>query len=313
MITKITDFKNSLNSNEIIIYINTTGINQNKNHIYMVNILDGSDNKLKQYLSINNETESELIKFIFENTIDKKIISFNGKNYDLNFLNKKAFNLNLNKRLENYFDIFLFLKNYIYLKEKPKNIDGLYNTLNPDKETKKVDTKKLKEKYKKLDKLKVNSLDYKNILEELFSFGKDGIIKRYFLLNYLIDNQKTNSKTIYLFDEKFSYYIYNYKFFKDFLKVSLKSLDNMPLTNIDIINKYHHIYTKDNELIIKFNILKDKLSLKDYGICIYSNLKIDNLIAPIKNLKDNLILISINDKFIIENLEKTVYSALINI
>ena len=313
MISKITDFKNSLNSDEIILYINTTGINQSKNHIYMVNILDGSDNKLKQYLSLENSTEDELIEFIFKEISNKKIISFNGKNYDLNFLNKKGFALNLNKKLESYIDIYLFIKRYTYFKEKTKSLDNLFYTLSNKKDIKKSDSKIIINEYKKLKDLDKGSLDYENLMDILFDFGKNGIIKRYFIYNYLLDYLNKRSKSVNILDEKFKYYIYNYKFNKDFLNISIRFLNSSSVPSMDILTRYSHIYSDNDSLNIKFNIVEGNLSLDDYGICIYTDLKSDNLENPFVNLKDNLIPISINDNFLLNNLEEIIYKTLINI
>lgn len=273
MISKITDFKNSLNSDEIILYINTTGINQNKNHIYMVNILDGADNKLKQYLSLDNSDENELINFIFKEIYNKKIISFNGKNYDLNFLNKKGFALNLDNKLESYIDIYLFIKNYIYFKEKTKSLDNLFYNLSKDKDIKKFDSKIIIKEYKKLKDLDINSLDYENIRNILFDFGKNGIIKRQFIYDYLLNDLNKRSKSINILDVNFKYYIYNYKFHKDFLNVNIRFLNNSSVPSMDILTRYSHIYSDNDSLNIKFNILEGNLSLDDYGICIYTDLK----------------------------------------
>ncbi len=109
------DLKDYILDKACFMDIETTGLNRQKDLVYLVGILYYEDGfwVLRQYFLNNPINEVQLIKNSMD-FMDKfdKIITYNGQSFDLPFLNKKAEKYGLGKLISNEksFDIYRIVK-----------------------------------------------------------------------------------------------------------------------------------------------------------------------------------------------------------
>lgn len=303
MILKTTQYKNNLKNNEILLYINTTGINQNSNHIFLVNILDGKSNRIYQFLSENNKDEEHTIKNILPYIKGKNIISYNGKSFDINFINKKIIQYNIDSiPIKSFCDIYVFLKDFPYIDINSKKIDNVYNHFFKKNNFNHLSNKEFIQLYKSLN---INT-DVKNIL---FKQSMDNLIKRYMIFNSINNIILHNTKSIDIYGNLIRYYLYKIKFEKNYIIIQINIIDYDNLFEIDFIDKNSHIYSKNGFIFIKKSIVNGFLSQKDIGICVIDHYD-KNYYNPFTNLKKDLIPIIINEDTILKNIEQLIYSNL---
>ncbi|HHX67470.1 MAG TPA: hypothetical protein GX708_05360, partial [Gallicola sp.] len=120
------EFINNLKKDEIVLSINTTGINRKKNKIFLINLITG-ENQIIQYF-IDENSKEDLEEFI--NIIDnRKLITFNGESFDLPFLKELLKKNSLDLIYRSSFDTYLFLKKYNFNPLNSYSIKNVYTNL----------------------------------------------------------------------------------------------------------------------------------------------------------------------------------------
>ncbi len=283
------DFKNSLDSNECIISISTTGINRQKNKIFLINtILGGEKGKIIQYFLREDGQKEELLDFF--NTIkDFEIISYNGKSFDIPFINEYLIKNNMNLIENKIFDIYLFLKNYKFLDTESLKLKNIYEHFS----SKKYEMLEQKDNIK-IYKNYLKKYDEKD-LEILLEQGKLSVIYRYEIHHFFNEKLRYNSINFTIFGLDFIATPYDYSINKNFFNISLINL-NKNKNELNYISDYFSINSNKDFLIIKYKIIEGLIDEKTNAICtIYPYLNI--IIKDFPNINRNLIPIKINGEF----------------
>lgn len=298
--------------------IETTGFNRNKDIVYLVGLLiyNGSNYVLKQYLLESIDEEKLLLNYLIDEFNNNQcLVTFNGDSFDIPFLNSKYKNYNINYRvpIKNSLDIYKIIKNNKYL----------------------FDLKSFK--LKSIEKyLGINRKD--NVS------GKECISLFYDYLN----NNNENSKELVLqhnYDDL--YYLPSALQILDIIKdkktIRISNTSNIKFLELtiedlsvesDIMNIYctttpisfHPIIIYDNNFNINWNtksgVFKLQLIVKNSILstnesCIYIDLNDLDVNLTIKdctnfNIPENLILIRIGKKFVIDNIKNLLYQILLN-
>lgn len=252
IITKEVDLSLNINEQTIVLDIETTGLSKNNNHIILIGFLFKKNKKIfiTQIFCNKKNEEKELIKeFLRLISNYKNIITYNGKRFDLPFIDAKILKYFKKSLIYNFNHIDLL--DFFRVLKKPLNLDSL--------------------KLKSIEKLyainrddlisgKESVLLYNNYL-----ISKDERLKEFILLHnfedilYLskIESQKFDilkNKNFYFeltFNDKNYYLILNnYKFLKNKLKINLKSL-NKNIPNLKLYYENINIINKDDSLKIE--------------------------------------------------------------
>lgn len=112
-IKKHYDAKN-LKKNQIVLDIETTGLDPNNDSLVLLGLIkyEGNSSYIFQYFAENDLEEKKLLKIFQEEILGKKIISYNGENFDFRFLNKRLAKHNLfADDFYDSFDIYKYIKN----------------------------------------------------------------------------------------------------------------------------------------------------------------------------------------------------------
>ena len=97
-----------MNENQLILNIETTGIDPHKNHIYLINIF--TNDRHYNFYSINNESEEKIIKSAYKIIHDKQIICFSE--FDIKFINAKIIKYTEFDAVNNYIYLQKLIRNY---------------------------------------------------------------------------------------------------------------------------------------------------------------------------------------------------------
>ena len=82
-------FPENLNKDEIILDIETTGLDQLRDNLVLLGfiVFEGEKSYIIQYFAEDNFEEERLLKIYLKMTADKTIITYNGDKFDIPFLN----------------------------------------------------------------------------------------------------------------------------------------------------------------------------------------------------------------------------------
>ncbi|MDO4593876.1 MAG: ribonuclease H-like domain-containing protein [Tissierellia bacterium] len=110
----IYDAKN-LNKNQLVLDIETTGLSRQFDTIVMIGMIyyEQKNFFIRQIFATNDQQEKDLL-IIFKNiSKDKQIITYNGDSFDLEFINQRLINNNLEAIFfENTIDIYKVVRDY---------------------------------------------------------------------------------------------------------------------------------------------------------------------------------------------------------
>ncbi len=295
------------NNNICFLDIETTGFSRKKNIVYLVGCMYPKNNYwiVKQFFANSRDEEQNLISALanFLETFDT-IVTYNGDNFDLNFLNQKfqKYNIKYSFSKNDSFDIYRNIKKeniFLNLDNlKLKSIEefiGIYR-----KDT--LDGKDCIKSYYNF--LSTNDVKYKNLIlqhnyEDLIYLPK--ILKIF----DIIDKKKII--TLYLKDSIVNIELKNINIDEDILKIKCIC----PIVNTEPIIHYENNYNlqwqpNNNFLSIDIEIKKGLLSTeKDcfYITIINNSLKINIKDTSEYNLPQNIIPIKIDKNFQIENIK----------
>lgn len=294
-----TEFTNSLKKDQLVLSVNSTGINRKKNKIFLINLITDK-NQIIQYF-IDENSKDDLKEFV--NIIgNKKLITFNGESFDIPFLKELLKNNSLDLIDYSNFDIYLFLKKYNFNPQKNYSIKNVYTNLcNKDY---------------KLGNIKDNIKLYKNYLEnkdsksleKLLYEGRLSVIYRYEILNSLMDNLKNDEIYFNIYDLNFKVAPYNFKINKNILNVSLYNLQENTF-ELEFNSKYYSISNGENLLNLKFKVLTGLIDSETDATCVIypDNFNIKNIYP---NIKENLIPIFVDGKYNLNLIKNIVIDSL---
>ncbi|MCT4585735.1 MAG: ribonuclease H-like domain-containing protein [Peptostreptococcaceae bacterium] len=257
IITKEVDLCLNIDEKTIVLDIETTGLSKINNKIILIGFLYKKNNQvfITQIFCDEKHEENTLINEFFKLISNyKNIITYNGKSFDLPFIETKALKYLKNKSIYDFTHIDLL--DFFRKLKKPLNLDSL--------------------KLKSIEKLyQINRDDLISgkesvLLYEEYLISKDNNLKNFILLHnfedilYLskIECEKFNilkNKNFYfeisINNKDYFLIINNYKFLKNKLRVNLKSL-NANIPNLKLYYENINIINKDDNLQVEISITK---------------------------------------------------------
>ena len=247
-----------------VLSIITTGIDRNKNRIFLLNLHDGEN--LKQYKFPEDREEFE------KDVKNLEVITYNGNSFDIPFLNANGISLSEN------FDLYSFLKSYKLLELKSHKFKDVYNYFT-SKEACELEAKEIIKLIKTYEKkndesalkkiLKQGEIHIKN-LYKLFEEVEKDLIKKELELEFYNKNIKM---TPYSFKEEGDYF-------------DIELLNMGEFINMNLEYDCFSLFSKDSNYVIRFKTIKGYLDENTIGTCVIIDLglKDDNFPMLNKNL-----------------------------
>lgn len=271
-----------MNDNQLILNIETTGIDPHKNHIYLINIF--TNDRHYNFYSINNESEEKIIKSAYKIIQDKQIICFSE--FDIKFINAKIIKYTEFDAVNNYIYLQKLIRNYYknsFTSLKAKDLAAKLFDINIDEKSKSVKT------YKRFSKSN-------HISDELIEFAKTSLAFKLKLYEYMIQYFEKNCDTFNMYSIDVRYLLYNIKKIKNNLEIIFIT-DNK--IEIDAMYESTQVQSKDMFLTLSLSLHEGYID-KDFVECIMTSMK-NNY-----NLVSNYYPLVINDEFIYENIKEIV-------
>lgn len=271
-----------MNENQLILNIETTGIDPHKNHIYLINIF--TNDRHYNFYSINNESEEKIIKSAYQIIHDKQIICFSE--FDIKFINSKIIKYTEFDAVNNYIYLQKLIRNYYknsFTSLKAKDLAAKLFDINIDDKSKSVKT------YKRFSKSN-------HISDELIEFAKTSLAFKLKLYEYMIQYFEKNCDTFEICSTNIRYLLYSIKKIKNNLEIILIT-DNK--IEIDAMYESTQVQSQDMFLTLSLSLHEGYID-KDFVECIMTSMK-NNY-----NLVSNYYPLVINDEFIYENIKELV-------
>ncbi len=271
-----------MNENQLILNIETTGIDPHKNHIYLINIF--TNDRHYNFYSINNESEEKIIKSAYKIIHDKQIICFSE--FDIKFINSKIIKYTEFDAVNNYIYLQKLIRNCYknsFTSLKAKDLATKLFDINIDEKSKSVKI------YKRFSKSK-------HISDELIEFAKTSLAFKLKLYEYIIQYFEKNCDTFEICSTNIRYLLYSIKKIKNNLEIILIT-DNK--IEIDAMYESTQVQSQDMFLTLSLSLHEGYID-KDFVECIMTSMK-NNY-----NLVSNYYPLVINDEFIYENIKELV-------
>lgn len=271
-----------MNDNQLILNIETTGIDPHKNHIYLINIF--TNDRHYNFYSINNESEEKIIKSAYKIIQDKQIICFSE--FDIKFINGKIIKYTEFDAVNNYIYLQKLIRNYYknsFTSLKAKDLAAKLFDINIDDKSKSVKT------YKRFSKSN-------HMSDELIEFAKTSLAFKLKLYEYMVQYFEKNCDTFEICSTNIRYLLYNIKKIKNNLEIILIT-DNK--IEIDAMYESTQVQSQDMFLTLSLSLHEGYID-KDFVECIMTSMK-NNY-----NLVSNYYPLVINDEFIYENIKEIV-------
>lgn len=300
------------NKNICFLDIETTGFNRNRNTIYLVGVLY-RDNKhwyVKQFFANSISKEKELIIHLadFLKVFDT-IVTYNGDNFDINFLNHKFNQYKLNYSLNNKysFDIYRIIrKENFFLNLDSLKLESIEEFIGIKREDT-LSGKDCIDSYYLY--LSTNNKKYKDLI---LQHNYEDLIYLPHILKVIDIIEKRKTITTSIGEKTIEIKIKDIMINKDILEV--KCL--FPPSNIEPVITYEKNYIlnidPDNDfLLVKIELKEGLLSTRE--TCYYTDISyasFENNIEDMSqfNLPKHLIPVKIDNKFQIENIKSIIKS-----
>ncbi|MSB16346.1 ribonuclease H-like domain-containing protein [Finegoldia magna] len=271
-----------MNDNQLILNIETTGIDPHKNHIYLINIF--TNDRHYNFYSINNESEEKIIKSAYKIIQGKQIICFSE--FDIKFINAKIIKYTEFDAVNNYIYLQKLIRNYYknsFTSLKAKDLAAKLFDINIDEKSKSVKI------YKRFSKSN-------HMSDELIEFAKTSLAFKLKLYEYMIQYFEKNCDTFEICSTNIRYLLYSIKKIKNNLEIILIT-DNK--IEIDAMYESTQVQSQDMFLTLSLSLHEGYID-KDFVECIMTSMK-NNY-----NLVSNYYPLVINDEFIYENIKELV-------
>lgn len=291
---------NNLSVKQSILNIITTGIDRNKNHIFMINLLTGGKNgELIQYKVPEDKT------LFLEDIKDKKIIFFNGHSFDIPFI-KKA--IEYEGEIKEELDIYSFLKNYKFKRLPDYKYKTAFEEITKDKLDelsgreivkliKDYETQKVESSNKTTD----NTKESEDLLNKIYEQGEKHSLNLLKLYDALKIRIEAKSIPLSIFGRKLILFPYSFSEDKDYFNIKLLNYgDKLPM-NYQL--KTFEFYSKEEQYFLKFRKTEGLLEEKTTGICVIT--EFNYVDQEYRRLKKGLIPIYVED-YLVHNIRKVV-------
>lgn len=249
------------NDKKTFLSIITTGIDRNKNRIFLVNLYDGEN--LKQY-------RFPLDREVFENDIkDLKVITYNGGSFDIPFLKANGILVSEN------FDLYLFLKSYKLLDLQIHKFKDVYKYFTL-KDTGELEAKEVIKLIKEFEK---NNDEV--ALKKVFAHGERHIKNLYKLFEAVEKELIKNQLDLELYSKKIKMTPYSFKEEGDYFDILLLNMGEFINMNLEF-NTFS-LFSKDLNYVLRFKTLRGYLNENTIGTCVITDLDLKDENFPMLN------------------------------
>lgn len=279
MKTQIVDC--DLDPNLGILSLITTGIDRNKNRIFLINLL--TKNRLIQYLFPDDKNE------FIEDSKNLRVITYNGHSFDIPFLLANGI------QVKEEIDMYVFFKSYKLLDLKDYTFQTLFKYFTGE-ETNEIsgsDTVKLIKKYEKnLDEL---------FLQEIYHQGEKHILNLLNLYETAKKHLLNSSIPIDAYGKKLKLLPFSYNYINDYFEITLKNLGEFMAISLEFPT--FSFFSVKNGYKLKLRKVEGYLDEQTYGQCVINDLglkssnfpRLNKSLYPIfikRDLKENISLLA---------------------
>lgn len=254
----------NLNKNEIILDIETTGLDKSNDQLVLLGLITYEDDKcyIRQYFAEDDSEEKRLLQIYLKIAESKKIINYNGNKFDIPFLNYRLEKYKLMPIFPESYDIYNIICNYrkfftfdsMKLVNIEKNI-GIFR--NEPSRYKTIS--KLTDDISKRDNPRPIMIHNEN---DLIATEKLANIEKYFLKELTID-LKTNKLTLN------SIWINN-----DLAKINL--ISKTPLIESYFTSENYELRTNGNSIEIILQVIYGRFDKNNKGHVALNTFNIEN-------------------------------------
>ncbi|WP_306483903.1 ribonuclease H-like domain-containing protein [Anaerococcus sp.] len=278
----------NLKGDEIILDIETTGLDSSIDSLVLLGIIEKNNNKayIHQYFAIDDSEEQRLLEIYKKKVADKKVITYNGDTFDIPFLNNRLIKHEDFPILPDSQDILKIIRPY----RKFFDFESLkLNDIEKIVGFHRDDPSRYKTFSKLNDDLKKRTNPYpimKHNENDLIATEKILHIEKYF-------EEKLSIDTILSQVTLMTCNINN-----DVARFSLRSQEN--LNESYFTGENYELIIKDNFIIINLQVLYGILAENIRGYVCINNFKLDN--KSTVNIDNHFFIIRENFKYNYENI-----------
>ncbi|WP_416335232.1 ribonuclease H-like domain-containing protein [Anaerococcus sp. DFU013_CI05] len=257
-------FPENLNTDEIILDIETTGLDAIHDNLVLLGLIvfEGDKSYIMQYFAEDNSEEIRLLEIYLKVTKDKKIITYNGDKFDIPFLNMRLDKYNLNPIFPDTIDIYKIIayhrKYFTFESMKLMDIEKHIGIFRNDPSRYKV-ISKLTEDIKKRERPKPIMIHNEN---DLISTERLSNIGDYFHTELSINLNLGNLSLK-------SVWINN-----DICQIKLESSEVLSESYFSSVN--YELRTKEKDVEINIQILFGRFDSKNTGYVALNTFNLEN-------------------------------------
>lgn len=249
------------NDKKTFLSIITTGIDRNKNRIFLANLYDREN--LKQY-------RFPLDRERFENDVkDLKVITYNGGSFDIPFLKANGIWVSEN------FDLYLFLKSYKLLGLRSHKFKDVYKYFTSE-DTGELEAKEVIKLIKEYEK---NNDEV--ALKKVFAHGERHIKNLYKLFEEVEKELIKNQLDLELYSKNIKMIPYSFKEEGDYFDILLLNMGEFINMNLEF-NTFS-LFSKDLNYVLRFKSIKGYLDENTIGACVITDLDLKDENFPMLN------------------------------
>lgn len=273
-------FSENLNRDEIILDIETTGLDPVRDNLVLLGfiVFEGDKSYIIQYFAEDNFEEERLLKIYLKMTADKTIITYNGDKFDIPFLNIRLDKYDLEPIFPATKDIYKTIsshrKYFTFESMRLMDIEKHIGIFRNDPSRYKV-ISKLTEDIKKRDKPRPIMIHNEN---DLIATEKLANINDYFIreLSINIDEYIINLKSVCINN--------------DICQINLES--SKTLTESYFSSNNYELRTSSNTIEINIQILYGRFDEKNTGFVTLNTFNLEN--ESLMTVDPNLLIIREN-------------------
>lgn len=252
------------NDKKTFISIITTGIDRNKNRIFVANLYDGKN--LKQYrFPLDRERFEKDVK-------DLEVITYNGGSFDIPFLKANGITVSEN------FDLYSFLKSYKLLDLQSLKFKDVYKYFTSE-DTGELEAKEIIKLIKEYEKN-----NDENALKKILQHGERRIKNLSELFEEVEKELIKNQLDLNLYNKKIKMTPYSFKEEGDYFDILLLNMGEFINMNLEF-NTFS-LFSKDLNYVLRFKTIRGYLNENTIGTCVITDLdlKDENFSMLNKNL-----------------------------
>lgn len=317
----------NLNQDEILFDIETTGINRFKDYVFLIGYIDGKNKIFTQIFSEDGNDEDVIREFV-EISREKKLVTYNGRSFDLPFIKNRAEALGIkgwtyDRDYDLYYDIRVNKRFLGVKRHKLTYLENFYG-INRSED---IDSADIVEEYRRFLS---GTTDYKKLLIH----NKEDVLNTEKLLFLRDEIRELKSIDFNFLGNNYKAYIDRIEFDKDFLFIDLSRrefeekievnniiesssnyynpelggnknpLKSHQIREVNYSDKFHILRANKDSIKLRFRVLDLKKSSLD--IWVYMS-----TIGPIVDksylkLERNLIALMIDNVFQVENIKNLI-------